>query len=77
MGSRRVARMAVMDAGCGLPEGDVERVFEPFYTTKPTGMGMGLPIARSIVQSHGGTIQVRSNRARGTTFELQLPLHPR
>ena len=67
------ARMAVVDAGTGLPDGAAERVFEPFFSTKPAGMGMGLSIARSIAQSHGGTLHATHNASHGTTFHLVLP----
>ncbi len=71
------ARMAVVDAGMGLRQGSEEDVFEPFFTTKSGGMGMGLSIARSIVESHGGAIRATNNTAQGATFRLVLPLHPR
>jgi len=69
--------MAVVDAGIGLRQGSEEDVFEPFFTTKSGGMGMGLSIARSIVESHGGAIRATNNTAQGATFRLVLPLHPR
>jgi signal transduction histidine kinase len=66
--------LAVEDAGPGLRPGAEKLVFEPFYTTKPAGMGMGLSIARSIVVAHGGMIRVVNNRTRGATFHVSLPL---
>jgi len=65
--------VAVQDAGPGLAEGAEQRIFEPFYTTKPAGMGMGLSIARSIVHAHGGLIWATRNPERGATFHLALP----
>ena len=66
--------VSVQDAGAGVPEGTGERVFEPFYSTKPGGMGMGLSIARSIVEGHGGIIWARNTPGHGATFHLTLPL---
>ena len=65
--------VAVQDAGPGLAPNAEEQIFEPFYTTKPAGMGMGLSIARSIVHAHGGLIWATNNPARGATFHLALP----
>jgi len=66
--------VAVEDAGPGLAPEAEHQIFEPFYTTKPSGMGMGLSIARSIVQAHGGLIWATNNPVRGATFHLALPL---
>jgi PAS domain S-box-containing protein len=68
------ARISVEDSGPGLPGGTRDRIFDPFFTTKATGMGMGLPIARSIVEAHGGTILAANNPQRGATFDVVLPL---
>ncbi len=65
-------RISVEDAGSGFK--DPERVFEPFFTTKTNGMGMGLPICRSIVESHGGRLWVTNNHLRGATVAFTLPI---
>jgi two-component system sensor histidine kinase PilS (NtrC family) len=62
-----------MDDGCGVPREHLARVFDPFFTTKPQGMGMGLAIARKIVQAHGGEITMESQEGRGTTVRVLLP----
>ncbi|WP_395676687.1 PAS domain-containing protein [Inquilinus sp.] len=65
-------RVEVRDAGTGFE--DAERVFEPFFTTKPHGMGMGLAICRSIIESHGGRLWTADNEPRGATVAFTLPL---
>jgi C4-dicarboxylate-specific signal transduction histidine kinase len=65
--------VAVQDAGTGIAPQDLERVFEPFYTTKPDGMGMGLAISRSIMEAHGGRLWAAANDAQGATFQFTLP----
>ena len=65
--------MSVADTGTGIAPRDIERVFDPLFTTKPDGMGMGLSICRSIIEGHGGQISVGANRPKGTIFELKLP----
>lgn len=67
--------IAVGDSGPGLPTGEHECLFNPFYTTKPGGLGMGLSICRSIVEAHGGQLCAESNSPRGALFRLTLPLH--
>ena len=70
----RAVEVFVEDTGPGLAPGAESLIFEPFYTTKPSGMGMGLSIARSIVRAHGGAIWARNNPTRGATFHFALPL---
>ena len=68
------ALVAVQDSGPGLDAVMLERVFESFYTTKPTGLGLGLSICRSIIEAHGGRLWASANqRRRGATFQFTLP----
>lgn len=64
----------VKDTGCGIPRDKLGKVFDPFYTTKENGTGLGLAVAQSIVERHGGLIEVRSEEEVGTEFIIQLPL---
>ncbi len=66
-------RVFISDNGCGIPEENREIVFEPFYTKKSSGIGLGLPIARKIIEQHRGTIRVKENAAQGTSFEIIIP----
>ena len=65
--------IAVEDDGPGIDPADVDRIFKPLFTTKEHGMGMGLSICRSIVESHNGRIWVSADRERGTVFQVFLP----
>ena len=67
--------MAVRDSGVGLHNSQVERLFEPFYTTKKSGIGMGLAINRTIIRAHRGRIWAASNEDRGATFRFRLPIN--
>ena len=66
--------VAVRDSGTGIDEANLDQVFQAFYTTKAAGMGMGLTIARAIVEAHGGRLAARNNPAIGATFAFTLPL---
>ena len=66
-------KVRISDNGCGIPEKDWENIFEPFYTTKPSGFGLGLSNARKIVEQHRGSIRVAKSRGKGTTFEVRIP----
>ncbi len=65
--------LRVEDQGHGIPAQDLPRIFDPWFTTKPGGSGLGLSICHSIVTRHGGRIEVRSEEGRGTTFEAWFP----
>jgi signal transduction histidine kinase len=66
-------QVTVQDAGTGIDPNVLGKIFDPFYTTKPGGMGMGLSICRSIVQSHGGRLWATANNGPGTSFHFSLP----
>ena len=68
--------VAVRDSGPGLTPASLERLFESFYTTKPGGLGMGLSICRSIIDSHGGRLWVTANVPQGAIFQFTLPALP-
>jgi len=65
--------VAIQDAGVGLDPQTLERLFETFYTTKPDGLGMGLPISRSIIAAHGGHLWATAQAGGGATFQFTLP----
>jgi signal transduction histidine kinase len=75
VGSRRV-RIEVEDSGVGIPPGHADRVFNPFFTTKDRGTGLGLALTHKIIEDHGGTIDFRSAAGGGTVFRIVLPLFP-
>jgi signal transduction histidine kinase len=67
-------RLEIIDTGPGMPPDVLAKVFKPFYTTKPGGNGLGLPITRKIIEAHGGTLEIQSEAGRGTKFTLHLPI---
>src|SRR5208282_4465587 len=66
-------RVTVRDTGPGIHPEHIERVFEAFYTTKSSGVGMGLSICRSIIEAHGGRLWADANEPRGAIFQFTLP----
>lgn len=73
----RTLRIAVRDFGCGIPNEIRERLFEPFFSTKQEGMGMGLNICRSIIEYHDSRLEILSNEPQGSIFQFTLPVwHP-
>ena len=65
------------DTGCGIPEENLEKIFEPLFTTKPKGIGLGLAITKRLVEQNGGKIEVESQPEQGTIFTIKLPLEKR
>jgi len=70
----QMVRLEVSDDGCGIPDEEKGRLFEPYYSTKKTGTGLGLTIVNAIVTDHNGYIRVRDNKPKGTTFLIELPV---
>jgi two-component system NtrC family sensor kinase len=66
------AQIAFIDSGCGIPAEYIEKIFEPFYTTKERGTGLGLAITRQIIEQHHGQIQIQSDPGQGTTVTVTL-----
>jgi two-component system sensor kinase FixL len=67
------ARVSVADSGGGISDDVLDKLFQPFMTTKPQGMGVGLSISRSIIEAHGGRIWAEANPRGGTIFRFTLP----
>ena len=67
-------RLRVADTGPGIPPEDITKVFDPFYTTKRTGTGLGLSVTYGIIREHGGTVDVTSRPGAGTAFTLEFPV---
>ncbi len=73
---RDTVAISVEDRGHGIPPGKLARVFDSFFTTRDDGMGLGLALARSIAEAHGGSLSAENNSASGATFHFILPLNP-
>ncbi len=68
------AQLTITDNGCGISEENINRIFEPYYTSKPTGAGLGLSFSLSIMKGHGTNTDVVSNKGEGTTFSMSFPM---
>ena len=73
-GRQRRLFVSFEDEGTGIPGGELQRIFEPFHTTKPRGLGLGLVNVKNIVEGHGGRVYAKSSVGIGTTFNVELPL---
>ena len=74
-GEAACGEISVSDTGCGIGEEEIDKIFDPFFSTKEKGTGLGLSIVHSIVESYGGRVSVRSQVDRGTTFTILLPVN--
>ena len=72
--SRKNLNLTITDQGVGISPEDISRIFEPYFTTKTNGSGLGLSIARRIVEAHGGDLSVTSEVGRGSSFHVTLPI---
>ena len=72
----QMAEISIIDTGCGIPEADMKKIFDPFFSSKEVGKGtgLGLSVSHGIVEAHGGLIEVESRVGKGTTFRVYLPL---
>lgn len=73
LGNKRYVKISIKDHGIGIPEGSLQKIFTPYFTTKQSGSGLGLAVSHSIVRNHGGHIDVESQMGVGTTFLIYLP----
>ncbi len=67
--------MEVADTGCGIPQEAIGKVFDPLFTTRAKGIGLGLAVCKAIIERHEGHIEVESSMGKGTTFTIKLPLN--
>ncbi len=68
-----MVRLSIADTGCGISEENMSKIFEPLYTTKERGIGLGLVISKTLVEANGGSMQVKSKEDEGSTFTVRLP----
>jgi two-component system sensor histidine kinase PilS (NtrC family) len=75
VGERDGAEISIVDTGCGIGEEDLSKIFDPFYTTRDTGTGLGLAVVNRILDAYGGKIQMKSKPGEGSVFTIWLPVH--
>jgi signal transduction histidine kinase len=68
-------KINIQDFGCGIDQENIDKIFTPFYSSRPSGNGLGLPLAKKIISLHNGQLTVISEKNEGTTFNIQLPLN--
>lgn len=73
-GNPQTVKISVSDTGHGIPAVELDRIFEPYFTTKEAGIGLGLPLAKNLIEGHGGSIEVKSTVGAGTEVTLGLPI---
>ena len=66
--------VAFKDTGCGIPKGNLQKIFDPLFSTKAKGTGLGLSVVASLVEGHGGTIEIESEAGKGSIFTVKLPV---
>jgi len=71
----QMVAIAVKDSGVGIPPENMKKLFEPLFTTKATGIGLGLAVSQKLVEANGGRIEVTSEPGKGSTFTLYLPIY--
>lgn len=74
--AKKLTQMEILvnDTGTGIPRDKIDKVFKPFFTTKPKGLGVGLSLTRRIIERHGGTMHLESQEGKGTTVTIQFPI---
>ncbi|MBI5181022.1 MAG: ATP-binding protein, partial [Nitrospirae bacterium] len=75
-GINKMVEIVIMDTGTGIPKDKIDKIFLPFFTTKPKGTGLGLALVHKIILSHNGRIEVESEEGKGTIFRVYLPAVP-